>query len=75
MQFVWQPYGNPVIDGLIPDNMWVDGMIWLMVGPLICFEVIEWHLAHHVMCQFGLFQHVSIEHRSLVGSHNVDLWR
>ena len=73
MQFVWQPYGDPTINGLIPDDIQIDRPIWSTVGPLICFEVIEWHPTDRVMRQFGLFQHVPVEPRSLAGSHNIDL--
>ena len=75
MQFVWQPYGEPTIDGLIMDNMPVEWPIWSTVAPLICFEVIEWHPVDHVMCQFGFFQYIPVEPRSLAGSHNIDLRR
>ena len=73
IQFVWQPYGEPAINDLIPDDIRDEWQIWSTVVPLICFEVIEWHPADRVMRQFGFFQHVPVEPRTLVGSHNIDL--
>ena len=49
MQFVWKLYSEPIIDGLILDDMLVKWPIWSTVAPLISFEVIEWHQADHVM--------------------------
>ena len=49
MQFVWQLYNEPIIDGLISDDMRVKWLIWSTVAPLISFKVIEGHPADHVM--------------------------
>ena len=73
MQFVWQPYSDPTIDGFILEYMRVEWPIWSTVALLICFEVIDWHPTDRIMHQFGFFQYILVKPCSLTSSHNVDL--
>ena len=73
MKFVWQPYEDAAIDAHIPDDVRGERPLWSTVSPLICFEVLEWHVVDRVMRQFGFVQPISFPPQSLEGFHNKDL--
>ena len=53
----WQPYTVAKMDAL-PDICRDSQVIWHSLCPLICFDIVEFHLPDRVMCQFGLEQHI-----------------
>jgi hypothetical protein len=32
---------------------------------LICYYLVQWHQPNHVLCQFGMFQTIVVEHVSM----------
>ncbi|GMP24516.1 hypothetical protein CsSME_00001759 [Camellia sinensis var. sinensis] len=54
--FIWQPYAGVL--GTLPDYCRLGQEIWMARVPLICFDVVEWHLPHRVLRQFGRVQSV-----------------
>ncbi|GFZ08616.1 hypothetical protein Acr_20g0004240 [Actinidia rufa] len=44
----------------LPDYCRVASDIWVSRSPLVCFEVVEWHLPDRVCKQFGLRQDVPV---------------
>ncbi|XP_021739853.1 serine/threonine-protein phosphatase 7 long form homolog [Chenopodium quinoa] len=51
-QMIWQPYTEAVMDRL-PEICRSDMHIWRSRAPLICFDVVEFHLPDRVLRQFG----------------------
>ena len=54
-QFIWQPYSEDVLASL-PAYCTAGRDIWRSVTYLICWDVVEPHLPHRVMRQFGFHQ-------------------
>ncbi|CDP17947.1 unnamed protein product [Coffea canephora] len=54
-EFIWQPYLEDVLASL-PAYCTAGQDIWRSVTYLICWDVVEPHLAHRVMRQFGFHQ-------------------
>lgn len=78
-EFIWKPYGDTVME-VLPNYCTVGSDIWMAHVPLICFELVEWHLPQRVLRQFGCVQDIpdffdtdrrlhSIDRR---GHHNTD---
>jgi hypothetical protein len=42
-----------------------DQDLWMVVLPLICYYIVEWHLPIRVRCQFGRLQTVAMHHESM----------
>nr|XP_043613514.1 serine/threonine-protein phosphatase 7 long form homolog [Erigeron canadensis] len=53
-QFEWTPYNNFI--NILPASCKTGRSIWRYMGPLICWEEVEFHLADRVARQFGLIQ-------------------
>ncbi|XP_071906077.1 serine/threonine-protein phosphatase 7 long form homolog [Coffea arabica] len=54
-EFIWQPYSEDVLASL-PTYYTAGRDIWRSVTYLICWDVVESHLPHRVMRQFGFHQ-------------------
>jgi hypothetical protein len=39
-----------------------DQDLWMVVLPLICYYIVEWHLLVRVVRQFGGLQTVAVQH-------------
>ncbi|XP_057520636.1 serine/threonine-protein phosphatase 7 long form homolog [Amaranthus tricolor] len=52
-QMTWQPYTMAKMEAL-PDICRDSQVIWRSRCPLICFDIVEFHLPDRVMSQFGL---------------------
>ncbi|XP_043693424.1 serine/threonine-protein phosphatase 7 long form homolog isoform X2 [Telopea speciosissima] len=52
-QVIWQPYA-PEILAALPEICRSDQDVWRTIAPLICFDIVEWHLPQRVLRQFGL---------------------
>ncbi|KAI8021447.1 hypothetical protein LOK49_LG03G00523, partial [Camellia lanceoleosa] len=58
-EFIWEPYGTEDdIMTSFPSYCTVGRDIWMAQVPLICFDIIEWHLPDRVLRQFGQVQSV-----------------
>lgn len=57
LQMIWQPYDDDLLAAL-PEECMVDADLWQSHSPLICFNIVEWHIPGRVMRQFGLMQTV-----------------
>ncbi|KAH9615080.1 hypothetical protein KSS87_005492 [Heliosperma pusillum] len=56
-QFIWQPYPQPTIS-FLPESCYDDSSEWYVVSPMICFNIVEWHLPNRVARQFGWKQNI-----------------
>ncbi|KAL7002992.1 hypothetical protein U1Q18_052405 [Sarracenia purpurea var. burkii] len=56
-QIVWRPYGaaDEIIMRL-PEYCRAGRAVWMARSPLICIELVEWHLPDRVLRQFGCVQ-------------------
>ncbi|CDP08143.1 unnamed protein product [Coffea canephora] len=54
-EFMWQPYSEDVLASL-PAYCTAGRDIWRSVTYLICWDVVEPHLPHRIMRQFGFHQ-------------------
>ncbi|GFS36484.1 hypothetical protein Acr_00g0046210 [Actinidia rufa] len=57
-EFTWRPYDDIMHE--LPDYCRVASDIWVSRSPLVCFEVVEWHLPDRVCRQFGLRQIIPV---------------
>ncbi|XP_028061490.1 serine/threonine-protein phosphatase 7 long form homolog [Camellia sinensis] len=55
-EFIWQPYADVL--HTLPDYCRLGEDIWMARVPLICYDVVEWHLPDRVLRQFGRVQAV-----------------
>lgn len=70
-QVIWQPYTDAVLAEL-PDMCTAGRDIWRAEVPLICFDMIEWHLPSRVMRQWGLLQEIPHEVDTEAALHEGD---
>ncbi|XLS62369.1 hypothetical protein HN51_016597, partial [Arachis hypogaea] len=70
-QFLWLPYVYSHHD--VPQDVYTHHKIWIIVGPLIDVETIEWKLANRVCRQFGYPQPLPGMGEKLEEHHNVGL--
>jgi mobile domain-containing protein len=68
---VWQPYTTAKLDAL-PDICIAGQGIWRSRCPLICFDVVEFHLPDRVMRQFGMEQRIPQACDTGVDLHKID---
>ena len=54
---IWAPYTEEILERL-PKFCHQGRAIWRARVPLIYFHIVEWHLPHRVMRQFGLSQDI-----------------
>ncbi|CAL5346748.1 unnamed protein product [Camellia sinensis] len=58
-EFIWEPYRTEDdIMTSFPSYCTVGRDIWMARVPLICFDIIDWHLPDRVLRQFGRVQSV-----------------
>ncbi|XP_057510456.1 serine/threonine-protein phosphatase 7 long form homolog [Actinidia eriantha] len=57
----------------LPDYCRVGSDIWVSRSPLVCFEVVEWHLPDRVCRQFGLRQVVPEAPNTSPALHGIDM--
>uniref|UniRef100_A0A2N9GV37 Aminotransferase-like plant mobile domain-containing protein n=1 Tax=Fagus sylvatica TaxID=28930 RepID=A0A2N9GV37_FAGSY len=56
-QVIWQPYTDDVLSSL-PEYCRIGQEVWRSVTPLICFQIVEWHLPNRALRQFGMQQDI-----------------
>ncbi|GFZ11319.1 hypothetical protein Acr_22g0007170 [Actinidia rufa] len=56
-----------------PDYCRVASDIWVSRSPLVCFEVVEWHLPDRVCRQFGLRQIIPVAANTSPELHGIDM--
>ncbi|KAH9615268.1 hypothetical protein KSS87_003641, partial [Heliosperma pusillum] len=56
-QFIWQPYPQAIFS-FLPEACYDDSGEWSVVSPMICFDIVEWHLPNRVARQFGWKQNI-----------------
>ncbi|XP_052189604.1 serine/threonine-protein phosphatase 7 long form homolog [Diospyros lotus] len=70
-QVTWQPYTDEILQRLPPSCL--EGQeIWSAEVPLICFDLVEWHLPSRVMRQFGWVQDIPPTKSTETTLHNKD---
>ncbi|GFY98152.1 hypothetical protein Acr_12g0006930 [Actinidia rufa] len=70
-EFTWRPYDGIMHE--LPDYCRVASDIWVSRSPLVCFEVVEWHLPDRVCRQFGLRQDVPVAVDTSPALHGIDM--
>ncbi|GFZ15684.1 hypothetical protein Acr_25g0000930 [Actinidia rufa] len=70
-EFTWRPYDAIMHE--LPDYCRVGSDTWVSRSPLVCFEVIEWHLPDRVCRQFGLRQVVPEAPNTSPALHGIDM--
>ncbi|XP_074291890.1 serine/threonine-protein phosphatase 7 long form homolog isoform X2 [Silene latifolia] len=70
LQFVWVPYTTTVLQNLSP-RCSENQEEWLVITPLICFEVVEWHLPNRCVRQFGWHQAIPLPCNTRVELHEI----
>uniref|UniRef100_A0A2N9J2M8 Aminotransferase-like plant mobile domain-containing protein n=1 Tax=Fagus sylvatica TaxID=28930 RepID=A0A2N9J2M8_FAGSY len=56
-QVIWEPYTDDVLSSL-PEYCRIGQEVWRSVTPLICFQIVEWHLPNRALRQFGMQQDI-----------------
>jgi hypothetical protein len=76
LQVTWQPYEIDEVEGMTLHAICTcDHDLWRAELPLICYYIVEWHLANHVVHQFGRLQIVVVQHEATSQNlHQLDLW-
>ncbi|XP_057515030.1 serine/threonine-protein phosphatase 7 long form homolog [Actinidia eriantha] len=70
-EFIWRPYDDIMHE--LPDYCRVASDIWVSRSPLVCFEVVEWHLPDRVCRQFGLRQIIPVAANTSPELHGIDM--
>uniref|UniRef100_A0A2N9EQQ3 Aminotransferase-like plant mobile domain-containing protein n=1 Tax=Fagus sylvatica TaxID=28930 RepID=A0A2N9EQQ3_FAGSY len=71
-QVIWEPYTDDVLSSL-PEYCRIGQEVWRSVTPLICFQIVEWHLPNRALCQFGMQQDIPQPANTDVKLHDCDL--
>ncbi|KAL9659495.1 hypothetical protein QQ045_024301 [Rhodiola kirilowii] len=58
--FIWRPYDERMFEYLNPNCLEGRDTTWRADGPLICFNIIEWHHPGRVARQYGFLQGVPL---------------
>jgi hypothetical protein len=70
LQVTFQPYETYAVHGMALTAICkCDQDLWMVVVPLICYYVVEWHLPIRVVRQFGGLQTVAVQHEPM--SHSL----
>uniref|UniRef100_A0A2N9GDJ3 Aminotransferase-like plant mobile domain-containing protein n=1 Tax=Fagus sylvatica TaxID=28930 RepID=A0A2N9GDJ3_FAGSY len=69
---IWEPYTDDVLSSL-PEYCRIGQEVWRSVTPLICFQIVEWHLPNRALRQFGMQQDISQPANTDVKLHDCDL--
>ena len=72
LQVIWQPYIDDVLSSL-PEYCRIGQELWHSVMPLICFQIVEWHLPNCALRQFGIQQDIPQPTNTDVKLHDCDL--
>lgn len=70
-QFRWMPYDEDEAWAELPSYCTAGAGVWMAEVPLICFEIVEWHLPQRVMRQFGMRQDIPRYRDTEVGLHGI----
>ncbi|GFZ00961.1 hypothetical protein Acr_14g0005960 [Actinidia rufa] len=70
-KFTWRSYDGIMHE--LPDYCRVASDIWVSRSPLVCFEVVEWHLPDRVCRQFGLRHVVPVAVDTSPALHGIDM--
>ena len=68
---MWEPYTDGIL-AILPQMCTVGHDIWTARVPLICFDVVEWHLPDRVLRQFGQIQGIPEQFDTSQGLHRID---
>uniref|UniRef100_A0A2N9GC63 Aminotransferase-like plant mobile domain-containing protein n=1 Tax=Fagus sylvatica TaxID=28930 RepID=A0A2N9GC63_FAGSY len=71
-QVIWEPYTDDVLSSL-PEYCRIGQEVWRSVTPLICFQIVEWHLPNRALCQFGMQQDIPQPANTDEKLHDCDL--
>ena len=67
----WQPYTEDILS-LLPDICRSDRHVWRTYSPLICFDIVEYHLPDRVMRHFGFNQTIPLPCSTSDSLHRID---
>uniref|UniRef100_A0A2N9F4Q3 Aminotransferase-like plant mobile domain-containing protein n=1 Tax=Fagus sylvatica TaxID=28930 RepID=A0A2N9F4Q3_FAGSY len=67
-----EPYTDDVLSSL-PEYCRIGQEVWRSVTPLICFQIVEWHLPNRALRQFGMQQDIPQPANTDVKLHDCDL--
>ncbi|KAH9609414.1 hypothetical protein KSS87_008563 [Heliosperma pusillum] len=70
-QFNWQPYTQDILQHL-PEICYEDPEEWVVIAPLICFEIVEMHLPNRCVRQFGWHQTIPPDCDTVLTLHKTD---
>jgi hypothetical protein len=57
----------------LPEYCRIGQEVWRSVTPLICFQIVEWHLPNRTLRQFGMQQDIPQPANTDVKLHDCDL--
>jgi hypothetical protein len=57
----------------LPEYCWIGQKVWHSVTPLMCFQIVEWHVPNCVLRLFGMQQDISQPVNTEVELYDCDL--
>ena len=72
LQFWWIPYQYAEVTGVTAQFIYAKADIWASMTSLLCFAIVEWHQACHVLRQFGGQQYIPEELLNIDGLYRKD---
>ncbi|RYR42123.1 hypothetical protein Ahy_A08g038580 [Arachis hypogaea] len=68
----WTPYADPYLEGLVLHAFAESDHMVVVVCPLLCFAIIEWHQVDRVVRQFGGLLHIPARPLDIDSMHGMD---
>ncbi|MFQ6630513.1 hypothetical protein Gotur_008490 [Gossypium turneri] len=67
--FEWEPYEDPTIRVVIPDDFFVNSNAWHVKVPLVVYATVEKHKANRVLRQFRFQQSIPVAPQEFIDLH------